>query len=453
MPVTAEEIKELTEKVKTGLGQLHSKIDEKEDKGEKHFSETKEQLDKHSQDIAKLVDEVEKKDKEFEDLKKQNDDLILSLARKGGQKNGDGKIIVPEEVKSTFDLYMSNTADRNVKSMVPEEIHEKNIRQLVSGYMPNASDSKIELAVKSMLTEGAHNAAGMFCPMDMDTNMIRRVFETTPILDMATVMNVTAGSMMITLDDEEPEIEAPGETGTRNETKEAGYGDIIIDTHELTAEPSISRRMLQDSSIDIEGEVTRKGARKFARELNTWFVNGDGVRQAKGFMNTSVYPDASDVDTYERGKIGTYETAAAGSLTADDLILFPSYLLEEYQGNAEWLGNRLTFAKIAQLKDQEGQYLLRPDILFNGTTPQLLGYRFRMGSDIAKPSGAGNTFQSGQYPLAFGDFSEGYRVLRRIGINILPDPYTDKRKVKYFLETRMGGAVVNFQAIKRLKIQ
>ena len=50
--------------------------------------------------------------------------------------------------------------------------------------------------------------------------------------------------------------------------------------------------------------------------------------------------------------------------------------------------------------------------------------------------------------VAFGDFREGYTVVERVGIRMLRDPYTSKPYVKFYATRRVGGAVVNFQAIK-----
>ena len=39
----------------------------------------------------------------------------------------------------------------------------------------------------------------------------------------------------------------------------------------------------------------------------------------------------------------------------------------------------------------------------------------------------------------------------RLGITVLRDPYTDKPYVKFYSRKRVGGGVINFEAIKLMK--
>ena len=54
--------------------------------------------------------------------------------------------------------------------------------------------------------------------------------------------------------------------------------------------------------------------------------------------------------------------------------------------------------------------------------------------------------------VAVGDFATGYQIVDRIGIRILRDPFTDKPFVKFYTTKRVGGDVVNYEAIKLLKL-
>lgn len=61
------------------------------------------------------------------------------------------------------------------------------------------------------------------------------------------------------------------------------------------------------------------------------------------------------------------------------------------------------------------------------------------------------TIATGSLSLAFGDFAESYQIVDRIGMRTLRDPYTDKPYVKFYTTRRVGGGVVNFEAVKFLK--
>jgi HK97 family phage major capsid protein len=53
--------------------------------------------------------------------------------------------------------------------------------------------------------------------------------------------------------------------------------------------------------------------------------------------------------------------------------------------------------------------------------------------------------------MAFGDFREGYQIVDRIGLSVLRDPYTSYPYVFFKFRKRVGGGVVNFEAIKLLR--
>jgi len=54
--------------------------------------------------------------------------------------------------------------------------------------------------------------------------------------------------------------------------------------------------------------------------------------------------------------------------------------------------------------------------------------------------------------VAYGNFAVGYQIVDRLGISLLRDPYTAKPYVKFYFTKRVGGDVLNTEAIKIGKI-
>jgi HK97 family phage major capsid protein len=50
--------------------------------------------------------------------------------------------------------------------------------------------------------------------------------------------------------------------------------------------------------------------------------------------------------------------------------------------------------------------------------------------------------------VAFADWREAYLIIDRAGITVQRDPFTKKPFVEFYTRRRVGGDVVNFQAIK-----
>jgi HK97 family phage major capsid protein len=58
---------------------------------------------------------------------------------------------------------------------------------------------------------------------------------------------------------------------------------------------------------------------------------------------------------------------------------------------------------------------------------------------------------AGSLSIAFGNFKAGYVIAERNATTILRDPYTHKPYVHFYATKRIGGQVVNSEAIKLLK--
>jgi HK97 family phage major capsid protein len=58
---------------------------------------------------------------------------------------------------------------------------------------------------------------------------------------------------------------------------------------------------------------------------------------------------------------------------------------------------------------------------------------------------------SNSLSVAVGDMREAYQIVDRIGIRTLRDPYSAKPYVEFYTTKRVGGDVVNFEAIKLIR--
>jgi len=128
-----------------------------------------------------------------------------------------------------------------------------------------------------------------------------------------------------------------------------------------------------------------------------------------------------------------------------DCIVDTVYSLKKaYRAGAHWLMNRSSVASIRKLKDKDGNYRWQPSMQV-GQPSTLEGYPIEEAEDM--PDIAANAF-----PIAFGNFKEGYTIVDRLGLTVLRDPYTNKPMVGFYIRKRTGGDVTNFDAIKLLKV-
>lgn len=407
-------------------------------------------IEKMETEVGELTESIQKESDAnkaaAEASKKQIEELTLAIARSASK---DNKSVKPEDVEMSDDVKsMFSLAIRESKGTysIDKDVTESIITDHVKGTFSHMTSDKQNVLIKSILAEGSSSAGGMWCPVPIDARIRMRVFETSPLRQMAEVINVNTQSMTFALDDEELLVVEAGEVDTRNETETPEFGEVQLNTAELYAKPKATLQVLEDSTLNLENWLANKVSTKFARSQNAAFINGNGIKSARGILD---YADTG-YEVYARNKIGTGETAGSLVIVGDDLIDLQSHLLEDYQANANWLMHRLIWTKVLKLKDNDGQYLLNSQILFQGAKPQLLGGTVRMAGDMPKPDGSGD-LTSGQTYVAYGDFREGYTILDRLGINVIRDNITESGFVKWFFRTRYAGGVTNFQAFKRLK--
>jgi HK97 family phage major capsid protein len=176
---------------------------------------------------------------------------------------------------------------------------------------------------------------------------------------------------------------------------------------------------------------------------NTAFVSGNGNKKPRGFLTYAAgTPSSSTFSVIEQ-----LPTGAAGAFAStnpgDAMINLVYSLKAPYREKAVFMMKRATLAEVRKLKDGQGNYLWQPDFqLKQGGT--LLGFNVVEAEDM--PAIAANSLS-----IAFGDFKAGYQIVDRQGIRILRDSFTAKPYVKFYTTKRVGGDVVNFEAIKLLK--
>ena len=331
------------------------------------------------------------------------------------------------------------------KGMTQGEISVDAYRQYkkaFQGYLRrNNAGSQIE-EVKA-LSVGSDPDGGYTVTPDMSGRIAALIRETSPIRQVANVVTIGTDALEGIHDLGEATSGWIGETDERGETQSPKLGEYRIPVHEQYAEPRATQKLLDDSMFNIEEWLSGKIAERLSRMENEAFVLGNGVRKPRGFLTyPSGTPSSSNFGVIEQLVTGA-NGGFASSNPGDALINLVYNLKSAYRENAVFMMKRSTLAEVRKLKDGHGNYLWQPDFQQKqGGT--LLGFSVVEAEDM--PSMA-----SGSLSIAFGDFKAGYQIVDRQGIRILRDSFTAKPYVKFYTTKRVGGDVVNFDAIKLLK--
>ena len=271
----------------------------------------------------------------------------------------------------------------------------------------------------------------------MSNRITKRIYEGDPVRSLSAHENITTGALEFMVDFDEAGWGWEGETESGDETNTPQIFKKRIPVHVMYAKPRASQTLLEDSGINIENWLSDKVASRFLRGEGAAFVNGDGVGKPRGFLTYANYTTAG-VD--EWGKIERTNMRAAAALTADGFIAVKYSLVEEYLNRGTWLMNRGTVADAMYLKDGAGRYIWKPGFQ-DDSQSTILGLPVRMSTTM--PAVA-----AGILSVALADWKEAYMVVDRLGVTIQRDPFTKKPMVEFYTRKRVGGDVVNYQAIK-----
>ena len=401
-----------------------------------------------SEDIKSAIQEM---GSTFAEFKKVNDERLEKLEKGESTADLDAKM---EKIESKLDsieeINQSITKAEQSQVEVKEQIDrlETVIKRPNSGFdtkqvdeYMNAFDvycrkgiDALSVDEKKALTVSNDSTGGYLAPPEYVRELLKEVTEISPIRSIARVRSTGQRSIQVPKRTATFSAQWVSESGTRSETEGYNVGLEELPAHEHYALVDISEQDLEDTVFDLEAEMQSEFAEQFAKAEGTAFVSGNGVGKPEGFM--------------ENSNVGEVISGAASAITADSLISLVHNIKSEYGKNGVFVFNRSTLAAIRKLKDTAGQYVFQAGMsLQGGAMSTILGYPYIEATDM--PSVA-----AGAYPVAFGDFRRGYMILDRVNLAVLRDPFTQATtgNVRYIARRRVGGQVVQAEAINKLKI-
>ena len=401
-----------------------------------------------SEDIKSAVQEI---GSTFEEFKKVNDERLEKLEKGEATADLESKlsriedsISGMEDVKNSLEKQEAkteaiNTAVEKMETVLKRPVSGMDTKQIdeytsaFGTYLRKGATGLNPDEVKA-LTVSNDSTGGYLAPPEYVRELLKTVTEISPIRSIARVRATGQRSIQVPKKTATFSAQWVGEVGTRSETDGYRVGLEEIPAHEQYALVDISEQDLEDTVFDMEAELQSEFAEQFAKAEGAAFVSGNAINKPEGFMSASGLTEVV--------------SGSASAITADSLISLVHSIKSDYGRNGVFVFNRSTLAEIRKLKDTAGQYVFQAGMnLQGGATSTVLGYNYVEATDM--PSVAGNAF-----PIAFGDFRRGYMIVDRVNLSVLKDNFTQATtgNVRYIARRRVGGQVVQAEALAKLKI-
>lgn len=409
---------------------------------------------------------VEAQGKAFEEFKKANDARIDALKDGKATADLDAKLAKIEREMSNLDEAKSRLEKLETKMNRPgafdggkqdgETQAESEYRRAFVQWMRNPGDhenqQKAQHAYKSLVATKATqtvtstgSAGGFALPEMIERQIARLSVDISPIRQIATVRTVGTPDYKELFDVNGAAFEWVGETGTRSQTNTPDLAEVAPTFGMASAKPQATEESLNDLFFNVEDWLISSAAEAIAAGEGAAFVNGNGTNKPTGFL-----AGPTPVTTVDASRaFGTLQYIASGQAaamptSADTFYDLVYGLRARYRANATWVTSKAVLAAMRKYKDTTNQYLWQPSVA-SGQPATFMGFPIVEAEDMPAVG-------AGAFPLAFGDFREGYLIADLVGTRITRDEITTPGFVKFYVRKRLGGKIRNSQAIKLLKI-
>jgi HK97 family phage major capsid protein len=384
----------------------------------------------------------------FEEFKSANDERLGELERKlTADVIAEEKV---ERINRALDQQKKKLDELTLAAQRPdlggraEGGHaEREHKRAFEGYVRKGEAQELRGLEAKALSMQSDPDGGYLVPAETEHMIERIVSEVSPIRAIAGLRRIGAQSYKKPFSTGGAQTGWVGETEARPQTATSSLAEIEFPAMELYAMPAATPTLLDDAAVNIDQWLAEEVQTAFVEQEGAAFVNGDGVKKPRGFLDYDRVADGA----WEWGKLGFIATGNEGgfptSNPGDKLIDLVYAVKSGYRANGRFVMNRTTQAAIRKFKDTEGNYLWQP-ALAAGQPPTLLNYPVTEAEDMPSVSADAPA-------VAFGDFRRGYLIVDRVGVRVLRDPYSAKPYVLFYTTKRVGGGVQNFEAIKFLQ--
>ena len=384
----------------------------------------------------------------FEAFKAMNDERLTALEQKRADPLHDEALArIDEAINAAQAKAARVAADRaRVEARRPLRAPEakgaegvSEHRQAFAQYMKTGLETGLQ--AKGIAEDTTTTGGGWIAPPETEHAITLRIQHSSPMRDICGIQTISTPVYRKVFSTQGAASGWAAETAPRTETAAPTLTNLDVPCFDLYAVPAATQSLLNDALVNIDEWLARECEDAFALQETQAFISGTGVNQPKGLLTGTIVADANSLPW---GQIGYLPSGAAGVITTADPIQDLIYAPRPwFRANGRFILNKKTTAMLRKIKDSTNDYIWAPPV-DAGKPASLFGYPVTEVETMPDPA-------ANSYSIAFGDFSRGYLIVDRAGINVLRDPFTAKPYVLFYTTKRVGGAVQLADAIKLLK--
>lgn len=379
----------------------------------------------------------------FEDFKKANDQELEGIkAEKVKQTEATEKLNqkLGEIDKLKSDLEKELKAAKRPGATGQKEASEHKAAFL--RFVRKGNDEGLAELQQKAVQVGVDDDGGYAAPEELDKTLLQLLRNDNPMREECGSIIISASGYKKLVNLGGASSGWVGETDDRPDTTTPKLAEIIASMGEIYAKPKSTQTALDDIFFDVESWLAEEVGREFAEKEGNAFLLGDGNKKPKGILAHAM---ATTTDkTRPFGTLQKFVSGTAGDFNADNIIDLIYGTRKPYRRGSKFMMNSLTLSKVRKFKDSEGNYIWQPGLQLDQPS-SLLGYAIAENEDMPDVAADANA-------LMFGNFKRGYAVVDRMGTRVLRDPYSAKPYIEFYTTKRVGGLLLDSNAIKVLTL-
>ena len=273
---------------------------------------------------------------------------------------------------------------------------------------------------------------GFAITSSMNSIIANSMYKNSPIRQLARIVNISNDSLNVAAYTTDIAASWGDERTVAPETD--AFTRKTIKVHELTAQPKMTQKMIDDDQIDHESWLAELLSDILLAKEDNAFFNGDGENKPVGILS---YEDGTSSNQIER-------VSGGSAITFENLLQLQAALDGRYEkeGETAFITSKANLAAIRSIKDESGRYIWTPGAL-NGNYDMIFGTPILASNEMDTTCGDA---------VIYGNLRKGYQIVDRSDIKIQRDPYSSKPFIVYFATKRVGGDVIDTKAIKILSL-
>ena len=338
-----------------------------------------------------------------------------------------------KEIKNLDTTIKAEERARDLK--IIEDVKNKKPEERAAEERAIAEERAFENYIRGVVEERADvnltvGDNGAVIPSSIANKIIKKVYDISPIYQLATRYNI-GGTLSIPYYDEESQSITMDYAEEFEElTSTSGkFTSIQLKGFLAGVLTKVSKSLINNSQFAIVPFVVNAMAESIARWIEKELLQGTD-NKIEGL----------------KGVTQIVTTASATAVTADELIDIQEEVPDVFQGSAIWVMNKATRKAIRKLKDGDGTYLLQKD--FNAKW----GYTL-LGKDVYTTDNMAG-IEAGKDAIFYGDFSGlAVKLTEDMTIDVLREKFATQHAVGLVGWLEMDSKVENAQKIAKLTLK